>query len=824
MLPVLLLLGMICGGELAPVRVPEETPSTSSLSPSSSTPKKKDIGSLSDYWQAWLLVDTQGGLQSGLDSATLLRRITPKSVFIAPVLPECAEGYHADKMGRCVKSISINATAHKDFILERLKLMFANPPASKNENKKSTGPLQLNIPLVPDVEPQSTEVEFEETFSTNLPDAVSTCNETDLAAGEEKAKPHETNLYDVKNDTTLDEEESTFFLENSNNDDIKKIDRKPPATEFPVTELIEETNDTTFSDVVDYKIPVDLKTLSNSSGVKRVNAESDGTEESVSTTEKRESSTESSPTLVLLISPTKLTKVDDLPSMRNDTVEEIAQLSNFTSGTNESVAITGAPDSALPPAKQLTSIPLDEQRDNETYAEDEVTPVETAKPNDSQDAEFYDEEEDDTEDYPYSTDVPDEEDSAEELLKHGEAGMTIPITRDVERPDRHQRQRNQTADLKALDTRDQVMIRFNDSAPTEDKDEAGSNVSSEVSIDGDFILETTLLDVNTERLQATTTTTAAPTTTIAAITTTTTTTTTLPNVTEKIVRNSEDDSVESFGNRKSPDVRPQVFFSQGLDLFPISANSHESFTPQFSTVLARNKKPEAAASSSESLLHDSPEEDSTAETRTSNEKRSNVKGSVLQESPKDPESNVPASSSARTTMNLDSGEDLVRFYDYVRQPQQDGHVRFPSSEVNSIHGPSYKQNSRYPADDDGVTSTKSSVPTRQKPVYQSVYWNPVRSEHDRITVEAATGDRQNRRPDLMRFWSKLPLIRDPAIYPAYPNNEAARVNEQIWESSHDPYEPDFGGQSRQSRRLDPFMGKSPRSRVRMPKRKTPIGV
>lgn len=791
MFSILLFFGMICSGELAPVR--EE------ISSSTPTVKKKDIGSLTgDFWQAWLLLDTQG-FQPSMDSATLLRRITPKSVFIAPgVLPACAEGYHADNMGRCVKSISLNVTAHKNFLLGRLNNMFGISQVLKNDQKKSTGPLQLNIPLLPDTNPQPTKVELEETFLTNQPVAVPTRNETHFTRGKEKMKPHETNLYEVKNDTTLDEEESTFFLGNPIIDKVAKVDRKPDVM-IPIAEFIEETNNTNFSGVVDYRIPIDLKALLNSSSVKRVNV-SDGIEESVLIAEKRENSTEMSPALVLLISPTKMTNVvDDLSLTQNDTIKQVAQISNSTSNatTKENITV-GALDSALLPTKQLTSIPLDEQRDNETYAEDELA-TETPKPNESQETEFYDEEEEDVE-YPYSTDMPDDEDSAEgeEILKHGEAGMTIP-TRNVERldRDRHQRQRNQTTDLqeKMFDISDQVMIRFNDSTPTEDKDEAGSNISSEVSIDGDFILETTLLDVNTERLQVTTKS---------------------PDVTQKIVKNSEDDFKESFD--KSPDVVPEVVFSEDAHVAMSTSSHGRERTEQLSTRIKneKNEELEAAPSSSESLLYDSPEEDPITEiteiNRPINEKRS--KESVLQKSPKDSQSNILASSFKQTTMNFDSAEDFVRFPDYARPPQQGSYVRFPSSEANSIHSLNYKQNSRYPADDVGSyggTSTKSSVPIRQKPVYYltASSWKPPRSQPDR--VQAATSEKQKWRPDLIHFWSKLPLIRDPDIYPVYQNDEATDDNNDQKQLRR----------ARPSRRLSPFTETSERLTQ---KRRTPIDV
>ncbi|XP_012524508.2 uncharacterized protein LOC105829963 [Monomorium pharaonis] len=790
MFSVLLFLGLICSGELTPVRVPDETTTTSS------TPKKKDIGSLSDYWQAWLLVDAQGAYQPGLDSATLLRRITPKSVFIAPVLPACAEGYHADKMGRCVKSIRLNATAHKDFILERLKIMFGNTQTSKNDQKKSTGPLQLNIPLIPNVDRQSTKIEIDEVFSDV---AVPTRNETYFAGDEEKTKPHKMNQYEVKNNTTLDEEESTFFLENSSIDDIEKIDRKS-STMVPVTvaELVDETNDTYFSEVVDYKIPIDLKILLNSSSMKRVNV-SDGVEENVSMAAKRENSTETSPALVLLISPTKLTNVVDDTSLTQNTTEQMIQTSNFTlnattiATTTGGSIIVGISDSPPPPAKQLTSTSLDEQRDNETFAEDELTP-ETSKPNESQETEFvYDEEEDDA-DYSYSTDEPEEDDSAEgeELLKHGEAGMTIP-TLDVERLDRHQRQRNQTTDQqkKTLEVHDQVMIRFNDSAPAEDKDEVESNISSEVSIDGDFILETTLLDVNTEKLQVTTT---KP-----------------PEVLEKIIKNNEDGSKESFG--KSPDVVPEVVFSQDAHS-AVSTNSHErERIDQLSTRIEndRNEELETASSSSEPLLYDSPEEDPITDSRTINEKRSHAKESVLQETRKDSQSNVPANSSKQTAINFDSSEDFVRFPDYVRQ--QGSYVRFPSSEANSIHSLSYKQNSRYPADDVSSTSTKSSVPIRQKPVWFPYQAAPNWKQLDRVQVMAS--ERQNRRPDLMRVWSKMPLIRDPTNYRVYQDQTTDNDQEQSYNRFF---------RARSSRRLSPITEISPENRVPTQKRRTPISV
>lgn len=101
-------------------------------------------------WQAWLLVDSQNNNHGETD-----RRITPKSVFIAPnlgdngSLPDCAEGYRSDPMGRCIKFVKVDQAAHLDFLLQRLNEMYATNPSEEvdDEVKPTTGPLQVNIPL-----------------------------------------------------------------------------------------------------------------------------------------------------------------------------------------------------------------------------------------------------------------------------------------------------------------------------------------------------------------------------------------------------------------------------------------------------------------------------------------------------------------------------------------------------------------------------------------------------------------------------------------------------------------------------------------------------
>ncbi|CAG9858610.1 unnamed protein product [Phyllotreta striolata] len=106
-------------------------------------------------WEAWLLVDEQQNQNKQPSDGVLRRRITPKSVFIAPTfspesLPACAEGYSSDHLGRCIKIIKLDQAAHYDFLIERLKEKFS--PADYEDDyyddtEATPGPFQVNIPL-----------------------------------------------------------------------------------------------------------------------------------------------------------------------------------------------------------------------------------------------------------------------------------------------------------------------------------------------------------------------------------------------------------------------------------------------------------------------------------------------------------------------------------------------------------------------------------------------------------------------------------------------------------------------------------------------------
>jgi hypothetical protein len=139
-----------------------------------------------EFVRSWVIIEEQlvppsrdellaagGGGTTGGGGAG--RRITPKSVFVAPAFNKCSDGYRADSMGRCVKVVKLNQAAQWDFLLKQLNSQYSAsgmgvgfpmmpaaaavsayqptplsttttepPPQQKTD---SPGPFQLNIPL-----------------------------------------------------------------------------------------------------------------------------------------------------------------------------------------------------------------------------------------------------------------------------------------------------------------------------------------------------------------------------------------------------------------------------------------------------------------------------------------------------------------------------------------------------------------------------------------------------------------------------------------------------------------------------------------------------
>ncbi|XP_073974118.1 uncharacterized protein [Rhodnius prolixus] len=115
-------------------------------------------GSLESADLAWLLVQESPSSQPQTGAQVSVRRITPKSVFLAPTFTSCSEGYRQDSLGRCVKVVKVNPSAQWDFFLHKLNSMYGPPEPN---SKPNTGPFRLPIPLA--TEPPTT------TTTTELP-------------------------------------------------------------------------------------------------------------------------------------------------------------------------------------------------------------------------------------------------------------------------------------------------------------------------------------------------------------------------------------------------------------------------------------------------------------------------------------------------------------------------------------------------------------------------------------------------------------------------------------------------------------------------------
>lgn len=162
-------------------------------------------------WEAWLLVDENQNKHTASNAdGTLRRRITPKSVFIAPTfspesLPACADGYSSDPMGRCIKIIKLDEEAHYDFIIKNLEDKFGSFDYEDEEKideiiaTPPPGPLQFNIPL--SLDKDDTKIEDSE-------------EETDIAIVVAPTKP----IFDIKQlnfnkrDSLVDDQQQELLL------------------------------------------------------------------------------------------------------------------------------------------------------------------------------------------------------------------------------------------------------------------------------------------------------------------------------------------------------------------------------------------------------------------------------------------------------------------------------------------------------------------------------------------------------------------------------------------------------------------------------------
>ncbi|XP_044575696.1 putative uncharacterized protein DDB_G0292292 [Cotesia glomerata] len=464
------------------------------LPPPAGPPSSKRISILEDpqhpsalAWSVLLLADS-----SVLDSPSPPRRITPKSIFIAPPLQTCPEGYQPDSMNRCVKDVNINQEAYFDFLLQRLNAMYgnlgnpqhSNPPSSSSSSPSSNGslgPFQLNIPIVINSDKESPN-----------PDSVSekpSVSVSDDKRPENETKKQETiiTVYEIEesnnNNNNNNNKNDDNNNNNNNNNETKPNDDKSLENEqlIPVVEII-ETNPNG-SEIVDYTIPIKLYNVTNNTDTKN----------NTVTSNKENSLNESSvSTLVVLLSPTKLQPniTEDSNKIKNQSIDkDIANVRN--SSTNEEINIS-LPESTvtttLSPIKiflnsSSSSTPLSSSSVSiNTNTDYEDAAQVTEKNGDV----IYDDTYNNKETIDYNTDegledhTEDFEESTEsdyEILKHSEAGMAV------------------TTSSRFYTTSSSIAP---DVQNDKDKDDS-DKISSEVHINRDFIRETTLVGLNYDK-------------------------------------------------------------------------------------------------------------------------------------------------------------------------------------------------------------------------------------------------------------------------------------------------------------------------------------
>lgn len=88
-------------------------------------------------WNMW--IDKDDGHLSN-------KRITAKSVFIAPQISKCSEGFRLDQLGKCVQITTVNHANQWQFYLDKLNMMFGKKPEA-NAVVGGSEPFKVNIPL-----------------------------------------------------------------------------------------------------------------------------------------------------------------------------------------------------------------------------------------------------------------------------------------------------------------------------------------------------------------------------------------------------------------------------------------------------------------------------------------------------------------------------------------------------------------------------------------------------------------------------------------------------------------------------------------------------
>ncbi|KAL7302903.1 hypothetical protein TKK_0004132 [Trichogramma kaykai] len=807
------------------------------------------IGSPSELaWQAWLLVENKNvPMQSSLDSSNILRRITPKSIFIAPDLISCPDGYTADSKGVCKPNIlKIDEDAQREFFLKRLNTIYGktkgNSTKKPNISMLGTGPFQISIPIsmkpeqqpkpamtwpaVPrPIETMSTSTTTTTTTAAPSTTSTTTTTTTTTAASQQQPTvgtqivqtqdPVAEIFYKVANETgpklpSVADDLTSFFL-GSPTPSTPRHEIQELGQVVPIVPILDSNNES----VVKYTEPIIVNATRPHH---HAFEETRITDDRPKAEKKIEDVVIVTPTPdVLTIWPTKL-PFSSTTKRHTEAPEEEEDEKTTASSQEETRA-----DSTI-----QTVAPLEPQQSQQITSakirlDDHLYPDATRP--EPQRSDEYDE----------TSSSDDFTEGEDELLKAGEAGAMIQHAKNhpglLLRPKLH---RVDTSDESTAATTTLSLDEAATTLPTVTPDSSGINdstasITGETFVDesGDFTVTTeepttimtteasgimdddnitTVEDTSDDKLPTETTSSAtvaetkspvisaAPTTmssktSTTTTTTTTSTTTTSTSTTPRPISSIEDDLKELFEAEKDLLTEPEVVLSTQI---------YHGLTGAYGQRLPTAVPTRAATAATEPLRISTYRVD---ETTTVVRTEIPPVLDYFDRLPSNPIKQQPAPLPAVNGEHIifrddsdipfefkeqmsDSARPVAAAQDtrrvpssvasqrpspndpeaaYVRYPELSHYLKFPSDDVNSIHNlDSYKDRSSPYRVNLATSSTKSSVPARQKPVSLSSSSQrlPLRSNRQNYNNSRLREQQLQQKPMLLRFWAKMPLIRE----------------------------------------------------------------
>lgn len=302
----------------------------------------------------------------------------------------------------------------------------------------------------------------------------------------------------------------------------------------------------------------------------------------------------------------------------------------------------------------------------------------------------------------------------DEILAHEEAGLMVS-------------EDNFESSTSTNDSKRPTVLTSDNTFDTKTTEEENSNISSESSIRGDVIVETTLLDLNTGVITG-----ATPT------------------------HEEFDDYRELFEAEKEISLEPEVVFSP-QDVHRLDRTN------------TRDTKRAGDSTAKTSIEHRQPISfltrtvppvnfDDVSTAHSSPQKTMERYVSRLNEH------TIPKENLMKRTY---TNQDYVRFPEESRQPPSSGYVLFSSDRSNRINSGNlrYKESSTYGTG----SAVPQVVPKTNAPLNQrNTHWRlPPGWRIDDLQPPpqpvALQNVNQRQNPMLLRFWTRMPLFRDPSL-------------------------------------------------------------